>query len=103
MKVSSLLAAAAGIALVTACGGSPTPSAGSGKTIKIALAAILSGAQAIAGSGQTNGMEFAIKQINDKGGVNGSKNEFVTTDIGSTPPPTLPPVHHPVHTTPPAP
>jgi branched-chain amino acid transport system substrate-binding protein len=85
MKVSSLLAVAAGVALVaTACGGSPAPSAGNGKTIKIGLAAIQSGAQAIAGSGTTNGLEFAVKQINDKGGVNGSKIEFVTRDIGST-------------------
>lgn len=86
MKVSTLLAAAAAITLgVSACGGSPSPtSSGGGKTIKIGIAAILSGAQAIAGSGQTNGMEFAVKQINDKGGVNGSKIEANTRDIGST-------------------
>lgn len=86
MKRSSLLAAMVGILLgVAACGGSPGPSSsGNGKTIKIGLAAILSGIQAVAGSGQTNGMELAIKQVNDKGGVNGSKMESVTRDIGST-------------------
>ena len=78
MKVSSTLAAAAGIALaLSACGGSPAPSAGNGKTIKIGLAAIQSGVQAVAGSGTTNGLEFAVKQINDKGGVNGSKIEYM--------------------------
>ena len=85
MKVTSFLAAVAATALaLTACGGSPGTNSGSGKTIKIGLAAILSGAQAVAGSGQTNGMEYAIKRINDKGGVNGAKIEFVTRDIGST-------------------
>jgi ABC-type branched-subunit amino acid transport system substrate-binding protein len=85
MKLSTLTAALAGAVLaLTACGGSPAPSAGSGKTIKIGLAISETGTSATSATGAKNAMGFAVKQINDKGGIDGAKIEFVTRDIGST-------------------
>src|ERR1700738_2874663 len=86
MKLSTLTAALAGAVLaLTACGGTPAPSAGSGKTIKIGLAISETGTSATSATGAKNAMGFAVKQINDKGGIDGAKIEFVTRDIGSTP------------------
>src|SRR3982074_77419 len=84
MKLSRLTAALVGAVLaLTACGGSPAPSTGSGKTIKIGLAISETGTSATSATGAKNAMGFAVKQINDKGGIDGAKIEFVTRDIGS--------------------
>src|SRR5260221_4505314 len=85
MKLSTLTAAIVGVVLaLTACGGTPAPSAGSGKTIKLGLAVSETGTSATSAIGAKNAMGFAIKQINDKGGVDGAKIEVVTRDIGAT-------------------
>jgi branched-chain amino acid transport system substrate-binding protein len=74
-RLSSLLAISV---LVAACGGAATPSAapasgGGGGTGDLTLGAVipLSGGQASYGEMAKGGLDLAVKEINDAGGVNG--------------------------------
>jgi branched-chain amino acid transport system substrate-binding protein len=60
--------------LLSACGGS------GGGTIKVGLLAPLSGAVPTFGISTREGAELAIKEWNDKGGVNGKQIELVVAD-----------------------
>lgn len=62
--------------LLTGCGGSGADS----NTIKIGGNFELSGNNASYGSSAKNGMEMAVKEINDNGGLLGKKLEIVTAD-----------------------
>ena len=53
-------------------------------TEKLGLAVSETGTSATSAIGAKNAMGFAVKQINDKGGIDGAKIEVVTRDIGST-------------------
>lgn len=55
-------------------------SSGGGNTIKVGLLAPLSGAVPTFGISTQEGVELAIKEWNDKGGVNGKKIELVVAD-----------------------
>jgi branched-chain amino acid transport system substrate-binding protein len=85
MKLSAALAAVvAGLLALTGCGGASNSGSGTGKTYKIGLAEILTGASAQTGNAGGQAMLYAIKQINDKGGIDGAKLQPVERDIGST-------------------
>jgi branched-chain amino acid transport system substrate-binding protein len=62
--------------LLTACGGAGS----SGGTIKIGLLAPLSGAVPTFGVSTQEGVELAVKEWNDKGGVLGKKIELIVAD-----------------------
>ena len=70
---------AAGLALAGASG------AFSQSTIKIANIVELSGGGASAGTNFKNGVELAVKEINEAGGILGKKIETITTDTQSNP------------------
>ncbi|MEA2684303.1 MAG: branched-chain amino acid transport system substrate-binding protein [Chloroflexota bacterium] len=74
-------AALASVALIglAACGGS-TSTGGSKGTVKIGIDLPLSGNETSNGVPTKNGALFAIKQANDKGGVEGFKVEAVVLD-----------------------
>src|ERR1700731_23528 len=61
---------------------SATSAAPTGPPIKIGAAVPLSGPSANVGAQKS--MEYAVKQINDAGGVNGSRLQLDVQDIGST-------------------
>ncbi|MBV7389105.1 MULTISPECIES: ABC transporter substrate-binding protein [Enterococcus] len=88
MKKSTLVAAlAAGLFLFGACG---SPSAtndnsgggnkSDGDTIKIGGNFELSGAVAAYGEAENEGVKLAIEEINDAGGIDGKKIEYVSKD-----------------------
>jgi branched-chain amino acid transport system substrate-binding protein len=75
----------AGALVLSACSSSSSgggEGGGSGDPIKIGLAVALTGVNA--STTPQMSMEYAIKEINDKGGVNGRKFEFVAEDTGAT-------------------
>lgn len=82
---------AAGIAAVTflgsaACGGSSgSPGGDSGGNIKIGFFSPQTGVSAPDGQSAMAGVQLAVKQANDAGGVNGRKITLVTYDDGSDP------------------
>ena len=55
------------------------------QSIKIAAIVELSGAGATAGTNFKNGVELAVKEINDAGGILGKKIEVLTSDTTSNP------------------
>ena len=55
------------------------------QAIKIAAIVELSGAGATAGTNFKNGVELAVKEINDAGGILGKKIEVLTSDTTSNP------------------
>lgn len=75
-------AALAGVALIglAACGGSSSGGTGTKGTVKIGIDLPLSGNETSNGVPTKNGALFAIKQANDKGGVEGFKIETVVLD-----------------------
>jgi branched-chain amino acid transport system substrate-binding protein len=87
--------AAVGTAVVlglTACSGAATGGSGSGSTkvasVQIGAILPLTGATAQSGKNSLNGIEFAVKQINDAGGIKsmgGAKLELSTADATSDP------------------
>ncbi|WP_035287192.1 ABC transporter substrate-binding protein [Brevibacillus massiliensis] len=80
----TLLAAFSLIAgVLTGCGNSSGGSGGD--TLKIGLAAPLSGASAQDGQAIKKGAELAVKLANDAGGVNGKKIELVAEDDKTDP------------------
>ena len=83
------VAAAAGV--LTACGGSSASTAGSaagsaadsaasGSTIKVGVLGPLTGDASVYGKAVVNGATLYLKQVNEKGGVNGKQLEAVTMD-----------------------
>ena len=87
--------AAAGVAVaagaLTACGGSSAStadsaagsaagSAASGSTIKVGVLGPLTGDASVYGKAVVNGATLYLKQVNEKGGVNGKQLEAVTMD-----------------------
>ena len=75
------VAAAAGV--LTACGGSSASTAGSaasGSTIKVGVMGPLTGDASVYGKAVVNGATLYLKQVNEKGGVNGKQLEAVTMD-----------------------
>lgn len=88
MKKSTLVAAlAAGLFLFGACG-SPSATndnsgggnASDGDTIKIGGNFELSGAVAAYGEAENEGVKLAVQEINDAGGIDGKKIEYVSKD-----------------------
>ena len=75
-KITALVCAA----LLALCAAGCGTSGGSGKSMKIGLAAPLTGANAEDGKAIQEGVMLAIKQINDQGGIDGNKLEVVSED-----------------------
>jgi branched-chain amino acid transport system substrate-binding protein len=71
--------------ILTGCGGGSGGSGANGDTLKIGVAAPLSGASAQDGESIKKGAELAVKLANDAGGVNGKKLELVTQDDKTDP------------------
>ncbi len=78
-KFKRLSVLAAGAALVLALGGCDGSSA-KGDTIKIGGNLEMTGGSASYGISSKNAIELAIKQLNEKGGVNGKKLSLVVAD-----------------------
>ena len=81
--------AAAGVVtaagVLTACGGSSstaasTSTAASGDTIKVGVLGPLTGDVSVYGQAVVNGATLYLKQVNEKGGVNGKQLEIITMD-----------------------
>ena len=66
-----------GSMLLTACGGNPTQN---NTTFKIGVSGPLTGGAAVYGLGVQNGAALAVKEINDRGGLNGKKFELKAMD-----------------------
>lgn len=82
-----LLAVMAAV-VVAACGssgnsGSSGTNSYAGKTIKLGAILSLTGAGSVYGPQSANGMNLAVKQINDSGGVNGAKIDLTVRDDAS--------------------
>jgi branched-chain amino acid transport system substrate-binding protein len=75
-------AALTGVALIglAACGGSSSSGTGTKGTVKIGIDLPLSGNETSNGVPTKNGALFAIKQANDKGGIEGFKIDSVVLD-----------------------
>ena len=80
MKKRFTLKMIAACAILAGAGGAFAQS-----TIKIANIVELSGGGASAGTNFKNGVELAVKEINEAGGILGKKIETVTTDTQSNP------------------
>ena len=84
------VAAAAGV--LTACGGSSASTAAStststaasaassGETIKVGVMGPLTGNVSVYGQAVVNGATLYLKQVNEKGGINGKQLEIITED-----------------------
>jgi branched-chain amino acid transport system substrate-binding protein len=80
---------AASLALLTACGGGASGSGsgsggGFGDEITIGVALPTTGGSAVLGTPMTNGIEMAVKKINDDGGIGGAKLKINQVDLGAT-------------------
>lgn len=72
--------------VLTACGTkNETANSGSDGEIIIGNIQDLSGGMAVAGKQTQWGSEYAVKKINDKGGINGKKLKIITYDCKSDP------------------
>ena len=69
--------------LMTGCGGGAKKDAGN--TIKIGVVSELTGPNASYGTSVVKGMKLAVKEINEKGGVDGKKIELAVADDKSEP------------------
>ena len=88
----SFLAAAGVVAaagVLTACGGSSstaasaagsTAAAASGDTIKVGVLGPMTGDVSVYGQAVVNGATLYLKQVNEKGGINGKQLEIITMD-----------------------
>ena len=84
------VAAAAGV--LTACGGSSASTAAStststaasaassGETIKVGVMGPLTGNVSVYGQAVVNGATLYLKQVNEKGGINGKQLEIIAMD-----------------------
>lgn len=78
--------AAAGV--LTACGGSSSSTAAStgadaaasGDTIKVGVLGPMTGDVSVYGQAVVNGATLYLKQVNEKGGINGKQLEIITMD-----------------------
>lgn len=88
VRTTATAAALAAVAVAaTACGGGAAASGSGGGTITIGALQPLSGSVKFLGDETLNGMNLAIKQINDQGGIKalgGAKFKLVTADSSST-------------------
>lgn len=91
-KLLSIALAAASLVSFSACsgggsgeGGSTGGSGGSGDTIKVGLLFSESGSTALVEKTMTNACKMAFDEINEAGGVNGKKIEYVHEDYASDP------------------
>ncbi|HIX89367.1 MAG TPA: urea ABC transporter substrate-binding protein [Candidatus Agathobaculum pullicola] len=85
-RLTAAAAAAALLAGLTACGGSPTSStAESGDTVTVGLLHSLTGSMAISETSVRDAELLAISEINDAGGVNGAQIEYIEEDGASEP------------------
>lgn len=81
-----LIVGAMALALVAGCGNDAgTGGTPAGDTIKVGLNYELSGGVATYGQSSVDGIELAIKEVNDAGGVDGKKIELVKYDNKSEP------------------
>ena len=97
LRLSLVLSLGLLLAACSASGGSsvnPSSSAGgggatapgvSGDTIRLGLQVDLTGGGALVGQGTKYGVDMAVAQINDSGGINGRKLEIVVEDSATTP------------------
>lgn len=74
--VSTVLAAAMMMSLLTGCGGSGDAASASGDTFKIGGIGPVTGGNAIYGTAVKNGADLAIKEINEAGGISGYQIEY---------------------------
>ncbi len=79
----AVLSAAAVLGTCTACGDSDSKS--SGDTIKVGLLFSESGSTAIVEKTMTNACVMAFDEINEAGGINGKKIEYIHEDYASDP------------------
>jgi len=74
--------------LLTACGGGSGSGSGSddglGDEITVGVALPTTGGSAQLGQPMTNGIEMAVKEINDAGGIGGAKLKIDQVDLGAT-------------------
>lgn len=70
---------------ITAPAGSTTSAAPAGGKIIVGCFTSMTGAMAGPGSPVATGVQFAVKEWNDKGGINGQKIEVIVEDDQSTP------------------
>jgi len=82
---STTTAAPAGSTTTAAPAGSTTTAAPTGGKIIVGCFTSLTGASAGAGSTIATGVKFAVKEWNDKGGINGQQIEVIVEDDQSTP------------------
>ncbi len=81
--IALIAAAALGLSVLAGCGSNDSGGSGnaaSGDTIKIGLNYELSGAVATYGEASVQGIELAVEEINEAGGVEGKKIELVKYD-----------------------
>lgn len=90
-KLSAVATAVTVAVLATACGGGGGEGSSSGgdDTIKIGAWYPLSGAQAASGTPQMEGVKAFWEKVNDEGGINGKKVEFIYKDNAFDPQQTL--------------
>ena len=82
------MAAVSAAGVLTACGGSSSStaasstaaSAASGDTIKIGVMGPLTGNVSVYGQAVVNGAALYLKQVNEKGGINGKQLEIIAMD-----------------------
>lgn len=81
------LAVMASILVFAACGSDDDGGSGDGggDTIKVGLSGALTGGDAILGQTQREGVQLAVNEINDSGGVDGKQIELVTEDEANDP------------------
>lgn len=80
-KMGSFIAALSlAMAVLTGCGGNATSGEANGDTLKIGLAAPLTGASAQDGESIKKGAELAIKLANEAGGIDGKKLALAAED-----------------------
>lgn len=77
--ISTVLASALAVSMLTACGGSTSTSTSSG-TFKIGAIGPLTGAAAAYGNAVVNGAKIAVDEINEAGGINGVQIEYKSED-----------------------
>ena len=83
--VSTLVSSLCLIALAACGSGGNSSGSASDEPIRIALATPLAGPFAVYGKQEQAGVEFAAKEVNANGGVDGRKVEIYTADTGGTP------------------
>ena len=80
-----LIAAAIGLSALAGCSGNTGSGSTGGDTIKIGLAAEMSGAVATYGTDIGKGVQMAVDEINGAGGINGKQIELIQYDTKSDP------------------